>query len=278
MSRNKIVSNFNCLVTSRQLANVEILPILDLVLKLKLDLPNEVKVEIQPEGLSLSSFNWSVKNMTLLWSIVHRLKYLKLGSDIIKDYPIVEYVNNQKIIRNFQTFHQNCDHVRYKLYSVISNIIPIRNSYKSSILILLGGECYIYPEIIHGYRSCYIFSDYSSIINDANNNTSIIRDMQSVDKYIYIKHISYSQVDKTFYEYLPDIRSINQLSYMVVNVRSINSKLANELILFKPDVLAIVSCNTKNMSKIYNEYLSCYYYQDKCVLIGNIQLYIFNTV
>jgi hypothetical protein len=97
---------------------------------------------------------------------------LQSGADSLiytqTDELVREQICGYTITRLFQTFHQNDDDVRERLYSYLIGQI---GTTRRSKLVLIGGECYIYGVLFRPYfdHIC-IYTDMPSIAIDARRN------------------------------------------------------------------------------------------------------------
>lgn len=97
---------------------------------------------------------------------------LQSGADSLiytqTDELVTERICGYTITRLFQTFHQNDDDVRERLYPYLIKKI---GTTRRSKLVLIGGECYIYGILFRPYfdHIC-IYTDMPSIAIDARRN------------------------------------------------------------------------------------------------------------
>jgi hypothetical protein len=117
---------------------------------------NKYTVQSSYNGISLECNN-EIEYEAISGQLIH----LKIGDRIIKTELLQEVIQSKIIYRQFDTFHQNDDKIREKLYSILSKL----NVKVSKNMLLIGGECYIYEKLFKSLN-VDIYSDFQSIVDD----------------------------------------------------------------------------------------------------------------
>ena len=125
------------------------------------------------DNFDISVCNKALHSFIVLGTFIKGQTYiLQSGADSViyrqMDELVTESICGHTIKRLFQTFHQNDDDVRERLYSYLIGQIGTQ---RRSKLLLIGGECYVYGVLFRPYfDEICIYTDMPSIAIDARRN------------------------------------------------------------------------------------------------------------
>ena len=224
--RNKIAFNWidKNSIFLYTIVNPNIINIIQFLLQYEFS--NNTNITIQANdyncGLIINTItNYNYNFILLLLNF--NVNYLEINNNILINNKYFDIINNIKIFRHFNTFHQCDDNIKNKVHSFI-----LENANYDNI-ICIGGEMYIFSKILN-YKNIYCYSDYNSIVEDTifNLNTNINIELVDYDKLI-----------------LP---TLNNIDCIITNTskNGLGKKLSNTINNSKIENLIIISCNQKS--------------------------------
>lgn len=146
------------------------------------------------------------------------------------------FVHHFKIIRNHLTFRQTNNITANNLYYAIYSNIK-----STSTLLCIGGECYLFPKLYFNvFSSFHIMSDYKEIIQVAQENLKVERDIKSIG----FSLIDYQQpFINTSFPVFDDLT-------LIINVRSLTRFHLDLIWFYRSYNILIINCSPKNIKRL----------------------------
>jgi tRNA/tmRNA/rRNA uracil-C5-methylase (TrmA/RlmC/RlmD family) len=191
----------------------------------------------------------NVKLLITIFNFVfdNNSKFVKLNDTIMKNKRLHEKYNNILVSRNHCTFFQTFYDVSNKIHACV---LEWNNDYSDKIL--LGGEMYYYGLLLQNYYDkIFMYSDFDSIIQDAEINMKYLKEVKKV----IIKKINYNDV------------IFDHTENLIVNISKsgLKKNLCKQL---KSKQITIISCNEKSFERDYNMLKHKYYLFKKLNIIN----------
>ena len=168
------------------------------------------------------------------------LVYLYINGITYKNNKMIDYIHDERIYYDPQSFRQSDDSIKNELYQILKdNVIPNKINNK---IYFIGGEMVFFAKLLK--PSCFIMNtDFQSIYNDALSNFPENVDNIHLIKYTFNK---LTKVDKNY--------------TLIANTsrNGLDKNLCKEILELELNRIIIISCNKKSFIRdfnyLYNKY------------------------
>ena len=99
-------------------------------------------------------------------------------TDLYQGNRLVEIIDGHRLERFPETFHQTDESIRYAIYEILKSFVMHES------ILMLGGECYLFPFFFPDAQSITVYTDMSSIALDVAHN----------HPFVNVECIAYSQL------------------------------------------------------------------------------------